>query len=66
MVYFFHRGGTYYRVVNRVIYELAITAPNGVTRTERFSSEEALVERERALHNELRLTGWDGPHGREI
>ncbi len=66
MVYFFYRAGTYYRVESRAIYELAITGPNGVTRTERFASAEAMVERERALHNELRLKGWDGPHGREI
>jgi hypothetical protein len=66
MVYFFHRAGTYYRVESRVIYELEITAPNGLTRTERFPSQEALAERERALHDELRLTGWDGPHGRTI
>ena len=66
MVYFFHRAGTYYRVENRVIYELEITAPSGVARTERFPSAEALVERERALHDELRRTGWDGPHGRMI
>ena len=66
MVYFFHRAGTYYRIENRVIYELEITTPNGVTRTERFPSQEALAERERALRDELCLTGWDGPHGRTI
>ncbi len=66
MVYFFHRADTYYRIENRVIYELAITGPNGVTRTEKFASAEAMAERERALHDELRLTGWDGPHGHTI
>lgn len=64
MIYFFHRAGIYCRVENRVIYELDITDPNGVRRTERFQSQEALVEREQALHDELRRTGWDGPHGR--
>ena len=66
MVYFFHRAGQYYRVENQVVYELEITAPKGVTHVERFASAEAHAARERALHDELRSTGWDGPHGRTI
>ena len=64
MVYFFHRAGQYYRVESHVIYELEITTPHGVTEVERFTSAEALAERERALHDQLRGAGWDGPHGR--
>ena len=66
MVYFYHRARAYFRVESRVIYELATTGPNGVTRMEQFPSAEAMAERERALHAELRRRGWDGPHGRRI
>ena len=66
MVYFFHRAGQYYRVESRVIYELEITVPDGVTAVELFSTGEVMTERERALEEELRQEGWDGPHGRRV
>jgi len=66
MVYFFHCAGQYYRVESQVVYELEITAPNGVMHVERFTSEEALAERELALHDQLLGAGWDGPHRRTI
>ena len=64
MVYFFHRAGQYRRVESRMVYELEITTPDGVTTVERFSSGDVMTERERALQEELRQEGWDGPHGR--
>ena len=66
MVYFFHRAGHYVRVESRVVHELEITAPDGVAAVERFSAGEAMAERERALQEELRQEGWDGPHGRRV
>ncbi len=66
MVYFFQRASRYYRIESRVVYELEITAPSAEMRVERFTTADALAERERALHDELRRAGWDGPHGRTI
>lgn len=66
MLYFFHRAGQYRRFESRTVYELEITAPDGVTTVERFSTGEAMTERERALQQELRHDGWDGPHGRRV
>lgn len=66
MVYFFHRAGQYCRVESRIVYELETTGADGVTVVERFSAGELLTERERALHDELRHDGWDGPHGPRV
>lgn len=66
MVYFFHRAGQFLRVEGCIVYELEITAADGVTAVERFSAGEAMTERECALQEELRKEGWDGPHGRRV
>jgi hypothetical protein len=44
-------------------FELTVRHPDGSQDIERFTSEDALLERQRALDDELAGEGWTGPHG---
>jgi hypothetical protein len=65
MLYWFQRGKELLHLETcsmRDAYELAIVAPNGREKVERFANKAALEQREAALQNELSRAGWDGPH----
>ena len=67
MFTWFQRGDEYLRYEAREIgsgdYELTILASDGTETVERFSDQEALSERQVALHRELEAEDWTGPHG---
>jgi hypothetical protein len=67
MFWWFQRDGQFVRYEARTItagvYELVERLADGTEVIERFTSESALKDRERALIRELDAQGWTGPHG---
>jgi hypothetical protein len=70
MVWFFERDDAFLRCETREggmgTWELVIVEADGRESVERFADQRELVQRERALLEQLRSTGWCGPHGRLI
>jgi hypothetical protein len=70
MVWFFERDGAFLRCETREVdmgtWELVLVDADGRECVERFADQGELVRRERALLEQLRSTGWCGPHGRLI
>jgi hypothetical protein len=44
-------------------FELVVRQPDGTETVERFSDQQALIDRQLALQRELEEQGWSGPHG---
>ena len=44
-------------------YELRVVDPDGTESVERFSDPNELARRQQAVVDELKETGWTGPHG---
>jgi uncharacterized protein (DUF2461 family) len=67
MFTWFRRGAEYLRYeareISNGVYELTIMQPDGVETVERFTTEQALADRQLALHRELEAQDWTGPHG---
>jgi hypothetical protein len=53
----------YERERSRRALTLVIRQPDGTERIEKFSNQEALLERQLALPREREAEGWTGPHG---
>jgi hypothetical protein len=67
MFTWFRRGQEFLRFEVRQalpgVYELTVMTPDGREATERFTNEQALVDRQQALQREFVAEGWTGPHG---
>jgi hypothetical protein len=67
MFTWFQRGNEYLRYEAREVstgdFELTILSADGTESVERFSDQEALSQRQAALHRELEAEDWTGPLG---
>ena len=45
------------------VFELTVMTADGREVMERFTSEQALVDRQQMLQREFVAQGWTGPHG---
>ena len=67
MFFWFEREGAYARCEVLQLpsgrFELRLIEADGREQVEQFESAGELAERQRALENRLRASGWSGPHG---
>jgi hypothetical protein len=67
MFFWFEREGTYARYevlqLSSGCFELRIVQADGSEQIEEFDSADDLAEKQRAIEQGLRASGWSGPHG---
>jgi hypothetical protein len=67
--YFFQRGADFVRCEingdDQAGYKITITEPNGTERTETFETGDAAHARWLEIQDQLKGSGWWGPHGRD-
>ena len=59
-------SGTEARRVSSDVLELIVRRPDGSEHVEVFAHQDALLERQRALDEELTDDGWTGPPGWKV